>query len=98
MTTHYIRNSNNETIAEVEAMKDDLSAVVCIAPFSRELLERANNLLIAGDLDMFIGDFDGLQEIRGKFFETLHDMAPVQMAAEECQKLCRKWDYYYVVD
>ena len=64
--THYLRNSANETIVDVEATRDDLSCVVCIDTYSRMLLS-----LPEDRREQFIEDMNSTQEIRGYYFERV---------------------------
>ena len=64
----FLRDKDNRTIAEIELyQKNDfieLSALVCIEPYSKFLLSQPEDMI-----EEVIHDFDGLQEARGWMWE-----------------------------
>lgn len=89
---HFLRKDGN-TIVDVEATKDDISSVVCIASYSKLLLSEQNRQA------ELIGDFDGLQELRGEYHETPRQQeTPDELAARRLKEIGTKYNLEYITD
>lgn len=93
---HYLRNKNNETIVDIEAMKNDISCTIGVLNYSMFLL----NTIPAEKRLEFALDIDFISEIRGEWFETKHphENTTDKLAEKRCKQLSEKWNLYYVVD
>lgn len=90
--THYLRRNGN-TIVDVEATPNDISSVVCIIEYSRLLLREPNRQ------KEIISDFDGLQELRGEYWETPNQQeTPDELAERRLREIGAKYDLAYVTD
>lgn len=93
--THYLRNSQGETIADIETTPHDITAVVCIKEFSDHLLSLSED-----DRPAWIDDMEYLQEIRSTWFKSVAHQreSPEDFVADEMKNLCKKWKLSYVTD
>lgn len=94
--THYLRNEDNKTVVDAEAKgKQDLNVVVCLDAFGPMLLnvERGNAIRM-------IGDFNGVQELRGKYFEggNVENLTADEFLEKELKKIAEKYNLIYVID
>ena len=90
---HFIRRQG-KTLVDVEVTKNDLSSVVCIEQYSRFLLDTDD--LFRQEL---VTDFDGLQELRGEWFEQPHqDETPNDLVERRLKEIGVKWSLDYVTD
>ena len=104
--TFYLRNPQNETLADVEVLKDaygnhaDIRVVVCIGPYSRFLIELLPHL----QATKFVADFERLQELRGEWFESVApnrvDGRPpiLYFVRTRMRALAEYWSLSYVED
>jgi hypothetical protein len=91
---HYIRDSHNNTIVDIDASVGDLHAVVVIESYSKYLLNLSHSFKTE-----FVNDMGALQEIRGEYFERNRNReSPDQLAARRCKEIATKWKLVYVTD
>tara|TARA_Y100000310_G_scaffold332064_2_gene406896 strand:- start:457 stop:762 length:306 start_codon:yes stop_codon:yes gene_type:complete len=99
---HFIRDKDNNTIVDCEAMKDDMSCQVNIYNFYLFLMDYSTNhypVWPIDRLDEAARDFDNVQEIRGLYWERNElNETPDEMAARVLKELAEKYDLYYVTD
>ncbi len=89
--THYLRTVSGATVADGESSAEDLHVVVPIAAFSELLLARHGDTLVA--------DFDGLQELRGEWFEaTPSHETPGDLMGRRFQEVARRHGLAYITD
>lgn len=93
--THFLRNSKNETIVDIEATKDDIHCCIDIVNYSLQLLLMINR----EEQVNFIRDIDMLSEIRGIWFETSpDDKDPDALVERLCKDIGEKWSLFYITD
>lgn len=93
--THYLRDSDNKTLVDIEASSDDISCVVDVEIFAKHLLLMPTDDLTAE----FIEDFSDIQEIRGYYFEVDQcKTSPDKIAKSHILNLCNKWGFCHVTD
>jgi hypothetical protein len=95
--TYFLRDAQNRTLVDLDFRKDnDFSVVICIKEFSEMLMT-----LHKDDWDEFIADMDGLQELRGTWWETpgLVKRENVKdWTKKALMEVADKWGLYFVVD
>ena len=90
--THYLRK-NGVTVVDTETSANDLSCVVCINSFSELLLAEPERAAEVAE------DFNGLQEMRGEWFETVKQSeTPSEFAERKMRRVADKYDLQYVTD
>ena len=62
---HFLRDTNNNTIADCESLKNDISCCIDIRHYTMFLLKLEKE----SDKLNFMNDIDCISEIRGGFFE-----------------------------
>ncbi len=96
---HYLRLNNN-TVVDVEATKDDIRSIVCIAEYSRLLLKCASQDGVYSDaiVEMML-DFEGMQGLRGEYHETTDKKeSPDEFVRRRLRKVGKKYGLTYVTD
>lgn len=88
---HYLRQKNGKTIVDADATKDDLSVTVDIRTYSEFLLISNRKVEV-------IADFDRIQELRGEYHETMHNLSPDELAKKVLTAMAKKYDLDYVTD
>lgn len=92
---HFLRDKNNNTLIECEVTSDDLSAAVYLANYTVHLIRKIKK----SDYIDFIGNFEYLNEIRGKFWEDEPGVQNMEeFVGEEFSKAAKRWDLNYVTD
>ena len=91
--THFLRTKDNKSIVDIDAWKDDLSAVVIIDEYSKFLLDNLNRK------EEIIEDFYLLSEIRGEYHETPNQTeTPDELVGRRVKEIGKKYDLAYVTD
>lgn len=94
--THYLRNSRNETLLDIETTKDDIRVVVCIKAYSNYLIYALDDIYKQVD---FMQDFHDLSELRAEWFEAVRkDESPNKLAERRLKEIADKWHFSYITD
>jgi hypothetical protein len=94
MTIHFLRDEENKTIVDIEAMDDDIRCAVDVEKYTVFLLN-LNPL----DYRAWMKDVSLIQEIRGYYHEGNEEgLSSDEFAAKWCEEFSRKWKLRYVVD
>lgn len=92
---HFLRDSMNRSIVDIEAMPGEIHCSVLIGPYSEYLLNEVDDY----DKGDFMGDMAEIQEIRGIFFERFNgNIDSDALAQDMCVNLANRWGLYYVTD
>ena len=85
--THFIRDSQNNSIVDCETTKDDVRCLVDVRHFANYLLRSHYS-----KWDEIINDFAAIQELRGTWFESTPrpNMTTREFAAAACRELVFK--------
>ena len=94
MTTHFLRDSDNRIIADVEAFQDDIRCVIDIVNFTNFY-----DSLFGSAKREWVSDMANLQELRAIYHEEMcGSHTPDELARRVLDYLARKWSINYVVD
>ena len=91
---HFLRDKNNHTIVDVEALPSDIKCVIVIERFAEKLLSLSDALR-----PLFIADMQLIQEIRGYLFEkNTWTETTDEIAKAWLIPIAQRWDLVYVTD
>ncbi len=91
---HFLRDKNNHTVVDIEAMPEDIRCVVVIERFAEKLLSLSSSLR-----PLFIADMQLIQEIRGYYHEkNTWNETPDVIARNWLIPVAQRWDLVYVTD
>lgn len=91
---HFLRDSRNNTIVDIEALPKDIHCVVVIEHFAEKLLSLSDTMR-----KLFISDMQLIQEIRGYYFErNTWKETPDDIAKSWLKPVAQRWDLVYVTD
>jgi len=90
---HFIRDHNNNTIVDIETLKDDLHVTIDIHYYSIFLLSSEGPISI-------VNDFSAIDELRSEWFETdAHTKyTPTEFIRKVLPRYAEKYNLYYVED
>ncbi len=91
---HFLRDKNNNTVVDIEAMPKDIRCVVVIEHFAEKLLSLSDSMR-----PLFIADMQLIQEIRGYYFEkNTWNETPDEIARNWLIPVAQRWNLGYVTD